>query len=214
MEGLAESNVMNESVHWPDIILVNGASSSGKSTICLAMQDAFEHPCIRFEFDTLAFLSPRRYWDKADSPLQDLENEHTRQGVRMIQQQGSDEPIRTAAVWGPVFRRVIDAMPAVVAAMVEAGNSVILDYVYQYQKMYDDCQRLFREYDVLEVGVYCPVDILEQRERARGDRALGLARGQADVVHSYGDYDVCVDTSRLSVIESVNAVKAAIVDGR
>ena len=204
----------NESVHWPDIILVNGSSSAGKSTICLAMQDVFEHPYIRFEFDTLAFLSPKRYWDKADTPFQGLENEYTKQGVQMVQEQGPDEPTRTVIVFGPVFRRVIDAIPAVVAAMVETGNSVILDYVYQYQKMYDDCQQYFKNYDVLHVGVHCPLEILEQRERERGDRALGLARGLVDVVHSYGDYDVNVDTSQVSVDEAVNVIRAEIAKGQ
>jgi chloramphenicol 3-O phosphotransferase len=50
---------------------------------------------------------------------------------------------------------------------------------------------------VLSVGVTCPIDILEQREHARGDRVLGRARGLAEVVHSFMSYDVTVDTGAM-----------------
>ncbi len=46
------------------------------------------------------------------------------------------------------------------------------------------------------VGVYCPLDELQRRERIRGDRYMGTAARQFDHVHRYGIYDVEVDTSR------------------
>ena len=52
--------------------------------------------------------------------------------------------------------------------------------------------------DVFAVGVTCPVDILEARERARGDRVHGRARGLVDVVHRFLAYDAMVDTGALS----------------
>jgi len=47
----------------------------------------------------------------------------------------------------------------------------------------------------LWVGVHCPLAIAEQRERERGDRIVGTARGQHARVHTFREYDVDVDTS-------------------
>jgi chloramphenicol 3-O phosphotransferase len=48
---------------------------------------------------------------------------------------------------------------------------------------------------VLSVGVRCPPAEVVRREASRGDRTLGQARAQFDVVHAYAGYDVEVDTS-------------------
>jgi chloramphenicol 3-O phosphotransferase len=45
------------------------------------------------------------------------------------------------------------------------------------------------------VGVFAPLAVLEERERLRKDRILGLARWQFDRVHQGIDYDLAVDTS-------------------
>ncbi len=45
------------------------------------------------------------------------------------------------------------------------------------------------------VAVHCDVEVASQREAARGDRELGLVRGQADVVHRYPVYALELDTT-------------------
>ena len=48
------------------------------------------------------------------------------------------------------------------------------------------------------VGIYRPLEELERREKARGDRKPGQARIQFEQVHAQALYDVKVDTSMLS----------------
>ena len=48
---------------------------------------------------------------------------------------------------------------------------------------------------------FCP---FAKREIERGDRLVGLARGQYDVVHSFGEYDLKIDTSNDTVEQSVS----------
>lgn len=67
-----------------------------------------------------------------------------------------------------------------------------------------------REYNILFVGVRCPLAVLEQRERDRGDREIGLARYQFDRVHRHGIYDLELNTSVLSVAECVAKIQAAV----
>lgn len=52
--------------------------------------------------------------------------------------------------------------------------------------------------------------MLEARERARGDRVLGRARGLAAVVHGFLDYDLVVDTGALSAEAAAAGILAAL----
>ena len=53
------------------------------------------------------------------------------------------------------------------------------------------------------MGVRCPLEIAEHRERERGDRNIGTARYQFERVHIHELYDLEIDTSLLSVDECV-----------
>jgi chloramphenicol 3-O phosphotransferase len=58
------------------------------------------------------------------------------------------------------------------------------------------------------VGVYCLLEVLEQRERQRKNRTLGQARAQFEIVHKYCTYDITVDTSRYSAAECAAQIAA------
>lgn len=64
-------------------------------------------------------------------------------------------------------------------------------------------------FPVLFVGVRCPHEELERRERER-DGEPGLARFQFDIVHAHGVYDVEVDTSIHSSKECALQIKYAL----
>jgi chloramphenicol 3-O phosphotransferase len=49
--------------------------------------------------------------------------------------------------------------------------------------------------DVLFVAVRTPLDVLEERERQRGDRILGESRAQIEVIHDGLRYDLEVNGS-------------------
>ena len=118
-------------------------------------------------------------------------------GVEMVTTSPPGAPVAVSARFGPVFRRLIDSMAPAVRALVDGGNAVIFDHVLHDQAMYDSWRRAASGLDVFTVGVTCPLDILEARERARGDRVLGRARGLVDVVHTFCAYDVTVDTGAM-----------------
>jgi chloramphenicol 3-O phosphotransferase len=48
---------------------------------------------------------------------------------------------------------------------------------------------------VFLVGVHCPLEELERRERARGDRGVGDARRDLETVHTFCAYDLEVDST-------------------
>ena len=51
--------------------------------------------------------------------------------------------------------------------------------------------------DVTLIGVHCSLDELQRREAARGDRIIGQAEGQIDLVHEGMTYDIEVETTVL-----------------
>ena len=54
-------------MRWPDIILVNGPSSAGKTTLCRALQAAIPEPYLVAAFDDFIFMSAPRYYRGADT---------------------------------------------------------------------------------------------------------------------------------------------------
>ncbi len=179
---------------WPQIILVNGPSSAGKTTLCRALQAAIEHPYLCLGFDDFIFFSAPRYYRGADTPHQRQRDVLTAEGVQLLTTSAPGEPVAVTARFGPVFRRLIDAMAPAVRTLVEGGNAVIFDHVLHDAAMAESCARAFAGLDVFTVGVTCALEVLEERERKRGDRVIGRARGLVDVVHRFRDPDVWVDT--------------------
>ena len=194
----------------PDIILVNGPSSAGKTTLCRALQARLDEPTLVIGFDDFIFLAAPRYYAGADTARQGPRTGWTAQGVEMVQISPPGAPPAVEARFGPVLRRVIDGMAPAVRALVDAGNRVIFDHVLHDAAMAESCDRAFAGLVVFRLGVTCPVAVLEARERARGDRVLGRARGLAAVVHGFCDYDLTVDTGAAAPEDCVAQVVAAL----
>ncbi|MFG2292152.1 chloramphenicol phosphotransferase CPT family protein [Streptomyces sp. NPDC048603] len=97
-----------------------------------------------------------------------------------------------------LLRRTWEGYHRAVAGMAAAGNHVVVDHVLSEPWRLRDCLDLFDPDEVLFVGVHCPPEELERRERARGDRPEGLAAGQLGRAHVHGVYDVEVDTGASS----------------
>ena len=51
-------------------------------------------------------------------------------------------------------------------------------------------------FDVFFVGVHCPLPELERREIAREDRTIGEARDHFEVTHTFGIYDLEIDSTQ------------------
>jgi len=201
---------MAEAPRWPQLILVNGPSSAGKSTLCRALQEKILHPYLVVGFDDFIFMAPPRYYRGADTGHQSERDSFTAQGVEMLTTSKPGEPPRVVAQFGPVFRRLVDGMAPAVRALVDRGNAVVFDHVLHDHAMYESYRVATAGLDVFSVGVTCPLEVLEARERSRGDRVLGRARGLIEIVHGFLDYDVEVDTGSMSTQAGVAAILDAI----
>jgi chloramphenicol 3-O phosphotransferase len=181
------------------IILVNGTSSSGKTTVVRSLQAALPDPWLEIGIDRFVFALPKRYLDQ---PLWS-------EVFRYVRRDGAtDGPFRIET--GPLGERLVRGMHRTVAALAASDLDVIVDHVLLEPDWLADCRRLWAGFDVLFVGVRCPLAVIVVRERTRRDRTIGQAAAQFDVVHRAGGYDVEVDTSELTPEAAAERVLAAL----
>ena len=81
------------------------------------------------------------------------------------------------------------------AALALPGNDVIMEHVLLYEEWKRDLLETLSGLPVYLVGVYCPIEVLEERERQRGDAVVGQARAHYEAVHTNLEYDINIDTS-------------------
>jgi len=181
------------------IILLNGTSSSGKTTLSRALQSSLPDPWLEIGIDRFVFALPTRY---RDQPLWS-------EVFRYVRPDGAtDGPFRIET--GPLGRRLVTGMHRTAVALADAGLDVIVDHVLLERAWLDECRALWREHRVLFVGVRCPLDVVVAREAAREDRTIGQAAAQFEVVHRWGGYDVEVDTSRMTAEVAAAQIVAAL----
>jgi chloramphenicol 3-O phosphotransferase len=168
------------------VIVLNGGSSSGKTGIARCLQAILPQPWLRLSVNDLVDALPPSMLDSGS-------------GIAFGQQ-------GEVAV-GDGFREIEAAWMAGVAAMARAGARVIIDDVFLSGAASQQRTRAHLEgLDVLWVGVHCDPEIVAARERARGDRAIGMAASQAGKVHNGVGYDVEVDTSHAEPMDCARAI--------
>jgi chloramphenicol 3-O phosphotransferase len=96
-----------------------------------------------------------------------------------------------------------------VAGLASAGNDVIMDYPLSEAWRLADLLDVLCGFDVTLVEVRCSPAELARRERARGDRPVGLAVSQT-LVYGHGDRDIVVDTTDHSPLECAEEIVAAL----
>jgi chloramphenicol 3-O phosphotransferase len=113
-----------------------------------------------------------------------------------------------AIAGGAVMNRAMRGMRRAIAAMAAAGNDLIVDDVMLGRGEAEEYRALLRDCELRFVGLFAPLAVLEARERARGDRRIGLARWQYARVHSGIVYDLEIDTSAASPQDCAQTIKA------
>jgi chloramphenicol 3-O phosphotransferase len=172
----------------PRVVILNGASSSGKTTLATAFRDeraaAGDLWVLTGIDDALAKL-PMEWHSvgvhRGAFAAEGVRFETTQHGVR----------VRV----GRVGRQLMRAYQAAVGATARVGVNVIVDDVVFDRTHWDDWGVALGDLDVMWVGIVCSPDVVEQRERGRGDRYRGLARAQTAVVHRDAKYDCEIDTT-------------------
>ncbi len=119
-----------------------------------------------------------------------------------------DDVLGKADRAGETGHVLFSGMHHAIAAAARAGLNVIADHVLVEKPWVDECARLFAGLNAYLIGIQCPMEVLEERERLRKDRTLGQARVQFPLIHKYTTYDLEVDTSALTPEQSADRIIA------
>jgi len=84
---------------------------------------------------------------------------------------------------------------------------IILDLVLRDPAEFDACQKALGDRPTCVVGVRAPLEVLEQRERARDDRGAGTAKGQFGDAAYQRRYDLVLDTSTCTPAGGAAAIR-------
>lgn len=155
------------------IIILNGTSSSGKTSLLEALQNRLTEPYLNAGIDKFIWMLPERYLDR---PLW-------------------DDVLGLATKAGVIGHTLFSGMHHAIAALSRTGNNVLADHVLVEPAWADECVRLFADLPAYLIGLQCPLEVLEAREKARKNRTLGQAKAQFSIIHKYCRYDLEVDTS-------------------
>lgn len=187
------------------IILLNGTSSAGKSTIAKQLQEILPQPYLHTGIDHFLGAAPwSRLMVYGDSTVQ-------------TEAAGWILPFRDGALvdvpqLGPVAYQWLDGMYASFATLASAGiNLIVDDVIYDPQVLRLAVTRL-ADLPVLFVGLHCPVEEAMRREQVRGDRAPGGAAIFHGLVHRHGCYDLEIDTAQASPTECVEQICMALAE--
>ena len=187
------------------IIMLVGVSSAGKSSLAKALQVILAEPYLHFNVDHLMEMVP--VWCVEEEPCE-VPPEHGGFWWR------TDEQSTQFTQVGAYGRHVIHGIHRAVGALADFGLNLIVEDVLYEPEWLDDYVEVLKSHRVLLVEVVCPLSELERRERERGDRTEGQARGDLQIIHRARSYDLVVDTSERTAKECAHLVKRRLEEDR
>lgn len=167
------------------IIILNGASSSGKTSVLKALQNILEAPYLEAGIDKFIWMLPERYLER---PLW-------------------DDVLGKAHCGGETGFLLVRGMHNTIESLSKTGINVLADHVLVEPAWREDCINRFSGLPAYLIGIRCPLEELERREKARKNRTLGQARLQYEIVHAGLKYDLEVDTSTHGAEECARLIK-------
>lgn len=197
----------NRSFRSGRIILLNGSSSSGKTTLSITLQRLLDEPWQHVALDQFRDGLPgkvRGLNSPAGTP--------GALGLNVVPVEHPDAPTGTKVTevrFGEYGEKVLSAMRRCVAVIANQGINVIVDDLLFKPDYLADYQRALAGLQVWFVGVRCPLAVVEQREAQRPGRFPGTATSHFHSVHGHGlAYDVEVDTGEQDPVGCASAIIA------
>ena len=167
MEGVERQGLSTGKKSTPGrIILLNGASSSGKTVLARALQDRIENPFWHLSID--------HFRDSGVLPMARIARRDFR--------------------WSDLRGQFFAGFHATLAACAEAGNDLIVEHILDDEGWCETLIELLKPFNVYFIGVHCSLEELTRREVARGDRLLGSAARDFHSVHIGRCYDIEVQS--------------------
>ncbi|CZF79500.1 Chloramphenicol 3-O phosphotransferase [Grimontia marina] len=168
----------------PNLIVLDGASGAGKTTLAKALQEQFlPENWLYFSIDTLVYSLPPSVFEHCNQ-----ENDWR-----------SLDP-----------NTLIKGAFSCVNALLEAGNKVIFDAVISTPQGALQMDLAFENHERLYVGLHCELTELERRTFDRGDRTIDEARHGFSTSPFHLKYDLELDSTSTPATELSTIIAATL----
>lgn len=184
-------------------IVLHGPSGSGKSSLQKSFQRIMmPNLWIKTGIDSLF-----------DMPMPDITPENmeywqSKNPIRWVttsKDKGGHQVVKLFV--GPQGDKVAYGMNRAIAQYAKSGNNVIVDYITYDPKWLQDLQKQLQNITTYHVKVEISLEVLEQREAARGTSPVGHARSHYDTVYEGVQYDFVVNSEKFTSDELAQQLK-------
>ncbi len=170
-----------------ELLVFNGPSSAGKSTLIKELQQLWPRPLFATGIDSIFMGWAEKFF------LDHVEADQAREvhSLKIVSGLGP------APSWIPklndTFLTISHHTHTSWHAMSQSGIDVAVDHCIFEPRIREQAQTLLS--GAFWIGVTCDIEELVRREAIRGDRYLGFASGSSAVVHDGMNYDMVIDTT-------------------
>ena len=172
------------------VIILNGSSASGKSSIQMKIQELFEKPYIRLGIDNQFNDILPDYYGLGEKHPQGNFLEKDIRYVDKIKVDGHDA---IKLIVGPIGQKVIKGMHQSIKSFAKNGSNVVVDYILYEKTWFPHLVESLEDLKVYYVGIKYPIETIEKREEKRSTSPVGHARSHYKTVHYYDNYDLVID---------------------
>ena len=175
-----------------NVIVLNGTSSAGKTTLAKAIQTTADEPYQLFAFDQFRDGLPDRY-----RGLNSPEGSPGYAGLNVVA--APDDGIVKAFIkLGTHALTMLHGMHQAIASFARTGHHVIVDHYVNHPDAADDLVSTFADLNTTLVRVICDRPELLRRESLRPGRFPGTAETQREIMNECFKYDLTVDSTHTS----------------
>ncbi|MEM6338414.1 MAG: hypothetical protein AAF673_00610 [Pseudomonadota bacterium] len=177
------------------IVLLNGPSSAGKTSIANKLQEATKYNFMQIGIDKVISMMPDH--------LNDWTGKQSADGFWWQINLDEDGKTCSKIMLGEFAEKVSNSFFSMTKAMLDDGHNMVIDEVCLDQKKANKWQKILSNFDTYYIGITANLKELEKREKTRGDRMIGSARSQVEIVHTVGfKYNLMIDTTENTINKS------------
>lgn len=183
-------------IQKPKVIFLNGPSSAGKTTLSHALQEQLAVPFLHIGIDKIIGMMPHKHndWVTSYEKISSKNPDYRKEGF-WFEKNENNGTIEQTLKMGPLGEKIALLHLDIAELMLQKNYNLIIDEVVLDLQLFRLWQERLKPYQTTFIGLTCKKEILEQRERNRGNRMIGSAVQQSNVIHINKEYNLILETS-------------------
>lgn len=181
------------------ILILSGTSSSGKSTLSEQLQKRLGDGWLSFSMDTYLSMLGSKFMNlNPDNP-----DVCTPNSICYAQKHSDDT---YEIITGELCNKLYATIPKVLALLSEQGFHIILDSFITSCDEHSFYKEQLQHYGLMFIYLHAPIEVISQREVARGDRLRGSALHWLNDFECESVFDLSFDTHAIPIMDIVETI--------